>query len=145
MSVAVTFGPSRLCLWVSRNLKFSFSNLLAYKYHPKHRKLFAKSKKSWCAWSFLAVAFWGALLVISYLPIEPSCVTLQSLPSQVVFTLVWGVHHALTNGLSCYPATGFLSLQSSCRSYYRALRRVQCSHYIPTLSILPLSPWWQVK
>ena len=88
--------------------KYSFKNLRAYKNHPRHTNLFAKSTKSCHASSSFASS--GAILARSAPPMVHSCISNMSSPSAVVFASVLGVSHDSTLYSSGYPATGFRSV-----------------------------------
>jgi hypothetical protein len=87
--------------------KYSLKNLRAYKNHPRHTNLFAKSTKSCHSSSSFAAL--GALLARSGPPMVRSCISNMSSPLAVVFASVLGVSHDSTLYSSCHPATGFLS------------------------------------
>jgi hypothetical protein len=130
MSAAVTSGPNPL--QVSR--KFSFKNLRAYKTHPKQEIALEIAEIVPCMTLPRRLRFIPR-------PICP-CNALAMLHSFLCFEAVFAIsgrfhivlggYHASTHESSCCPATGFLCLQSSCRSDYCALRPfhdlITCSH-----------------
>ncbi len=120
------------------NLKFSFKILRAFKYHPRHKKLFAKSTKSCHAWSFFAVS--GASLAWSAHPMRHSCVSNVLSPSGS-FSQHFGGVLPLNHGTSRPSGKGFLSSwslcwQESCHTSFT------CCCYILACSVSPLFCAW---
>jgi hypothetical protein len=103
-------------------LKFSFKNLRAYEYRPKHKHLLAKSTKSCHACLFFAV--FGAFLARFAPPVVNSCVSNMPSSSGVVFAAFFGGFSSSTHDSSGQSGTGFLTSWSRRRHDCHTIRLV---------------------